>query len=68
MRLQNLKHAVSAEDLKAHKKDIMRFHTLLYEAYLISGVIEHFGLNLMCGIYGGLTGLTVVVHMVCEEL
>ena len=54
--------------LKKNKINVLRFHILLYVFYLGNGVIEHIGWNLMCGLYGSLLGVTVVCHVVCEEI
>ena len=54
--------------LKDHKVHILRFHAVLYTVYLSMGAIEHLGLNIICCTYSLLGVVTIVCHVVVEEI
>lgn len=62
------KLSIDPKLLKNHKIHILRFHAILYTLYLGMGAIEHLGLNIICGTYALLGGVTIVCHVVVEEL
>ena len=68
MRLHRPKLHINPEHLKAHKLHILRFHAVLYTVYLSMGALEHIGLNIVCATYTLLGGVTIICHIVVEEI